>query len=74
MILQNSVLRRKNEDIDSLLKDLSFIHKIGTDVDESIILSVEDIALITFSVYCIVFPDTSAVDVLKNTILELGGS
>jgi hypothetical protein len=53
---------------------LSFIHKIGTDVDESIILSVEDIVLITFTVYCIVFPTTSVVDVLKNTILELGGS
>jgi hypothetical protein len=53
---------------------LSFIHKIGTDVDESIILSVEDIVLITFTVYCIVFSTTSVVDVLKNTILELGGS
>jgi ABC-2 type transport system ATP-binding protein len=35
-------LEKKDEDFDILLKDLSFIHRISTDVDGSIILSVED--------------------------------
>ena len=35
-------LEKKNEDIDTLLKDLSFIHRISTDVDGSVILLVEN--------------------------------
>jgi ABC-2 type transport system ATP-binding protein len=35
-------LERKDEDFDTLLKDLSFIHRISTDVDGSIILLVEN--------------------------------
>jgi ABC-2 type transport system ATP-binding protein len=35
-------LKKENEDINMLLKDLSFIHKIRNDVDGYIILSVED--------------------------------
>jgi ABC-2 type transport system ATP-binding protein len=35
-------LEKKDEDFDILLKDLSFIHRISTDVDGSIILSVEN--------------------------------
>lgn len=35
-------LEKKDEDFDSLLKDLSFIHRISTDVDGSIILLVEN--------------------------------
>ena len=35
-------LEKKDEDFDSLLKDLSFIHRISTDVDGSVILLVED--------------------------------
>ena len=33
---------KKDEDFDSLLKDLSFIHRISTDVDGSVILLVEN--------------------------------
>ena len=35
-------LEKKDEDFDSLLKDLSFIHRISTDVDGSVILLVEN--------------------------------
>ncbi|HEU4443162.1 MAG TPA: ATP-binding cassette domain-containing protein [Nitrososphaeraceae archaeon] len=35
-------LEKKDEDYDTLLKDLSFIHRISTDVDGSVILSVEN--------------------------------
>lgn len=35
-------LEKKDEDFDTLLKDLSFIHRISTDVDGSIILLVEN--------------------------------
>lgn len=35
-------LEKKDEDIDTLLKDLSFIHRISTDVDGSVILLVEN--------------------------------
>ena len=35
-------LERKDEDFDTLLKDLSFIHRISTDVDGSVILLVEN--------------------------------
>ena len=35
-------LEKKDEDYDTLLKDLSFIHRISTDVDGSIILLVEN--------------------------------
>jgi ABC-2 type transport system ATP-binding protein len=35
-------LEKKDEDFDILLRDLSFIHRISTDVDGSIILSVEN--------------------------------
>ncbi len=35
-------LEKENEDIDILLKDLNFIHKIRNDVDGSIVLSVEN--------------------------------
>lgn len=35
-------LEKKDEDFDTLLKDLSFIHRISTDVDGSVILSVEN--------------------------------
>ena len=35
-------LEKKHEDFDSLLKDLSFIHRISTDVDGSVILLVEN--------------------------------
>lgn len=35
-------LEKKDEDFDTLLKDLSFIHRISTDVDGSVILLVEN--------------------------------
>ena len=35
-------LEKKDEDFDALLKDLSFIHRISTDVDGSVILLVEN--------------------------------
>lgn len=35
-------LEKKDEDLDTLLKDLSFIHRISTDVDGSVILLVEN--------------------------------
>ena len=35
-------LEKKDEDYDTLLKDLSFIHRISTDVDGSVILLVEN--------------------------------
>ena len=35
-------LEKKDEDFDSLLRDLSFIHRISTDVDGSVILLVEN--------------------------------
>lgn len=35
-------LEKKNEDYDTLLKELSFIHRISTDVDGSVILLVEN--------------------------------
>jgi ABC-2 type transport system ATP-binding protein len=35
-------LEKKDEDYDALLKDLSFIHRISTDVDGSVILLVEN--------------------------------
>jgi len=41
-IIKLRVVEKKAQDFDRLLKDFSFIHKIGTNVDGSIILSVEN--------------------------------